>query len=1029
MSWKQQKTSLDTAVSNADVDRIEFPTLTGSKRRNDPSGAITAPFYQGLNGTTLTISMGSDTWVAGSPPTYSATVSFTSDDYNTAINAITNAGNDGSTQWWSAEDADGFIRIKSNFKGGTGWISIDGGTAADILGFVPANETAGVSHPQSVSRAGDPSSPSPAGYPYGDSLQQGTAFLAKNEDLNYKTINRAIFGAVNSVNSFSRFLNKTVIVPIRVNLNVVSGVGTVGVQDEDHLLATKVGRLGSQPAIALTPEMISELVAIVDQDGNPINVWNGSEYKRVMVSSITYGAIVDATLPYSAWGTPDGKSVLGSDVSPTTPKVSSITIDDIKGDVIECTAADFVTAKVVPGDIILISGATNSTPFSHNGEFEVEQVISATRLQLRPRVGASPLTNSTTNLPSSLNVKKNASEIYGAVTVYAGEGLRIGMHTSPMRFNLTPAANIPDGTYTAVMLVHRTIRELLLDQLSTRPVPTEPDTVVLGERSSTGDTPRLFASYLGTGSYNFTLMAEFTDRTLPWVSPGIRLYASSTGSLVFTVNAHFLDTTTNNWTKDISTVGAIKVEVSKDEKVHIFTRLAANTADWADTAWDSETTIGKDIVTSAITATSLTLDSIISNTNIQVGGNLTATETDALKPRIFAYYSQAANVDWTLLLESDSLPGGNTQGCRVYASPSGAFAFVANATWNGTAWTKDGVGHALMLVLDPANGVTLYGKDTATVGTWTLWDNTSIRWDQTTATLHLGESIDNIEDTVVIGNNVNPTTFNSVVRANQIDQTSAAVPLNLGTDAVVGGDVNISKAGNTTTVNGLLSAPGGISTYIVKGPVGGNLSIGTYDAVEVHIANAATPTFVQGDLSITGNINFPSPVTYNIHTYTEDWVEVSNGTLDTTYVGDRFYRFPVGVGDPVSSMRIPIRGILRGQTTRILSWSISYQYVNPLNGHQTFTGASLALYRRYRPGLAGHGSLIEAFTPSFLATAGSNVEVTGTLTAPYTIPTNEESFVLELDLHPETGSQTGDYIDIHVVTLVFDSTAASYPSY
>ena len=127
------------------------------------------------------------------------------------------------------------------------------------------------------------------------------------------------------------------------------------------------------------------------------------------------------------------------------------------GSIVHCPGATFVTNKVQVNDPVVISGATNITPYNHDGEYCVDEVISEEYLRIRPRGVVDP-SLVTSFAPSSVNPIKNIGEVYGTLTVYLGKFCPLNMKAGSMTFNLSSALN---GTYKVTLPIGRTLSQVL----------------------------------------------------------------------------------------------------------------------------------------------------------------------------------------------------------------------------------------------------------------------------------------------------------------------------------------------------------------------------------------------------------------------------------------------------------------------------------------------------------------------------------------------------------------------------------------
>lgn len=398
------KLSLEKAIGNVNIPRVANPTIRGSVRRADPDGGHAAPFFLGLNGKTLLVEV--------TPVVGNITITFISDfiaDAIATINAASPANLIGIAE-------DGYIRLTNLNTGNKNSLKIKGGTSTTILGFVVDPE------PGSVSYSGEiASSPPGRSQTSTQNNPQGTHLLSQDEDLSSSSINRAIAGSQEHAQRLIRDLDREIPIIRRVSVTTI----TLPVTAERAFVITDptirfpvdgFGIAVSNP----TGLLIDQLVRIKSFPDD-IDVYDIAQTDPVPhISKVIYntGAIgvSDNTQTFTTWGTPDGKSIFASQLR---NKQSPVAITKIRGNVIETSLSAFVTNTVQPGDTVIIESANNNTPFNHNGEFVVTEVIDEVRIAIRSK-GLAEKTFVTANVPTELNSNLPGGTAYGTVRVIVG---------------------------------------------------------------------------------------------------------------------------------------------------------------------------------------------------------------------------------------------------------------------------------------------------------------------------------------------------------------------------------------------------------------------------------------------------------------------------------------------------------------------------------------------------------------------------------------------------------------------------------
>lgn len=379
-------------LAGKNLKRLDYATVHGSKRRLDPDGISAVPYFAGVVATqTLTF------LVDGSP--YTAVLS--SNAYSAILTDIqTGLAGSGAV----VTDADGSIQVTHSIPGGLNYILVSGGTAAEALGFDP-NTSPAFSFGGDIPRApeGRVGNPSLTAFPGGrenfssSTLQRSFGLLSGNSDILYSDGMRGEV-VLKKVTRFSSSNGKyvTLLGSDRVY------TGTNGV----------LSRLS-------TKEDLAPYFTIVDKATGQI-----ASSRVVAVVNGTPGLGSPPYADTASWAAADGGNILGLDLD----KVTAAAIDSVSQSVGVITAltATFQTAGVQQGDLVEITGATNS-PYSHNGyKWLVEEVISEQKLRVRPmsiseRVAVNYSTlemDPVLELNETINT--GGGEVYGFITVRTG---------------------------------------------------------------------------------------------------------------------------------------------------------------------------------------------------------------------------------------------------------------------------------------------------------------------------------------------------------------------------------------------------------------------------------------------------------------------------------------------------------------------------------------------------------------------------------------------------------------------------------
>lgn len=627
--------SLDHLLGNAAVQRNVFPRLTGKIRRTDPDGTSSVPYYSGLNTKTLNIAYTIE--VAGNVTPATTSVTFSSNGMRDAVNAI-NALDASNIE---ASDLDGFLSIRNRNGGKTHYITVDTASdAAPVLGFEIAP------YPGSTSIAGEfASSPTNRS----QKNPQGTAALSKDETLDSASINRAVA-------EFSDILYRM----LREQDREVVGFFDAAI-DSSYMfslggfVAIKMAFLSTVPRIPIncftdigTPvnpgiEKLLPLYRLSDSNGDDIVLASGVVPR---ITNVLWGntASVTGFNPDATFGTylplpsPTALSALGSS-GQSVQKVPAYPIVEISGNVVKIGSVPFLATKgVVPGDYVTIAGSTIATPYSHNGDFIIDEVIDESTLSLRPLTrfdpqftgndtpqglnhGTSGLGNLTvlvgpflngpgliwlTNIPIAQGAEFNSLSPKFRIAT----GVRF-KETNVASYARSPASGIaglvtkllsstsPDGasfigSLPSSDLVGVSVRAQL-DALAAGWLKTDrTNTVsatqhVLGGAAATSAVLDTIVTSLSTGGRK--LIWEMSNGTLP----AVRVYLMNTTStgheFVITKNAKWTLASGGTWDYDSSGSDASML-VYSDKRFTLFRRPAGQSAPWPESSFTTLVTLG-----------------------------------------------------------------------------------------------------------------------------------------------------------------------------------------------------------------------------------------------------------------------------------------------------------------------------------------------------------------------------------------------------------------------------------------------------
>ena len=648
MSWQPVLNRKETLIGHTDPARVIYPSIRASVRRSDPDGFSSVPYYSLLLGKNLIISI-----IGTVNATYN--IIFVSDSYGDAITTIDSAD----PVNLKAEDDNGFLRVTNLNGGNKNAIKITGGTAAAILGFdiFPL--------PTAISYAGEISTTA-TGWPY-QINEQLTSLISKDEGFQASSFNRALAAIMTMNDSITSNQDREMAFPRRIDVVVSGGAFSVTGLDANERLFISGNTLS--PILISNPNLdtLDKYLVFLDRNDNQVFVND----IRTRISSVTYGTYVTDATSFTTWGTPDGKSVFGDALHSVKPKTTG-SIDRISGNVLFVPGALFVTNRVQPNDTVIISGATNNTPFNHNGDFIIEAVIDEENIIVRPKGDSDAIFDSGNPPPASLNTNIQLGEVYGNISVPIGRFLPFTMPGANMVFTLSPAP--PDGNYRLIAPIGRTIRNVLAEDITlstiSRPFGGQ---IELGSKldgAGNGAKPRIISVPNTIDSYTLLLQSGISG------AKKARLYVTPTGGFVTTINASWNGV---GFIKDINGEEAYKLDLSKTQFLLHGVKATDNAA------WTTGTLIAR-FKNNDKTVSSL---NEIGN-GLVLGTEVASTTAEMLIPRI--EYTTCSDIGQRTLLSRTNNILATGPFIREYSTYENEYTRTFNAYWDGTNWNKDVIG-------------------------------------------------------------------------------------------------------------------------------------------------------------------------------------------------------------------------------------------------------------------------------------------------------------------------------------------------
>lgn len=353
-------------LAGANAEYINFPNIRGDIRQTRPDGTHSFAYFHGVvagqtlqfrvNGTTITATFSND----GTGFALGA---------NNIINTI-NSAISGAPEQGRAELADGAIAIVSTIRGGGGSVEVTGGTAAAAIGFDLTN---GRTY---YSTGGEAPSASVAGSSGGYNPYE-TSLLGIGEEFTRRNVNRTLLRVGQNLDVTHADLRRGV--PGfselgNVSCTVISGAPSYGTVVAPAAAKVFTGPSGFLSASSTAADLAGFFV-IID------NVTRKPALSKVV--AVVRGTPTAAP-PYAdsvGWAAADGGNVLGL---PTLDKGSFPITGIERGKILKSSSGTFLS-RLVAGDVIEISDATNTSEWDNNGiRWVVETVHSNTAITVRP---------------------------------------------------------------------------------------------------------------------------------------------------------------------------------------------------------------------------------------------------------------------------------------------------------------------------------------------------------------------------------------------------------------------------------------------------------------------------------------------------------------------------------------------------------------------------------------------------------------------------------------------------------------------
>jgi hypothetical protein len=774
MSFSENNFSAAHLRGKVVVDRNPLATLRAKIKRSEPDGSSAVPYYPSASGKTLRITYTKEVSTVVTDFTVNVAISSNSlANIITAINAVDPTNLQGL-------DLGGYLGVRNLNLGKTHRIEINKYTttpsndAAPVFGFITTPYPGGTAFV--YERASTP------GLKQGN--PQGTSLIGGNEDFTGSSLNRAFDSLLDMIEKGSIDLDAPVIgyKDVALTFSNQAATGQKYAAIADNTIRVPILGVGG----SLRPQSryfkilkdlgsqvpVPSVVPSTASNGAASPSWSYPAWSHSFIYDVVYGApLIDIDIsgtPFSAWGTPDGKTIYHASV-PNKDKHASVTISSIEADVIYCAGAQFQTKKVAKGDPVFLTAATLS-PFDHTGWFAVRDVYDEEHIALRP-LSPREQTPAAGNKPRSLNpdaagtlrvavgfyipagdllivtdgslptsaVVRIAtamplrealaqdvindqdgylSEVLGFLSSHIGDANR-GAHTSE-GIRSPNAGSLADGTsmsHASTDSLKQFLQDLIthLGGISSGTLPGGTNKIGSAALSIGGATPNTVSS--GTAySQLVSLLTTIRDHINSTT-------AHAAVNLTYGGGGAWADGTTNP---------AASIEAQLDK---IISDLSPSTGGAKIGGAASGTdiaagTINAQIANLAVNWFKMSRNNSISGAqtftailaaaaNILVGANKLSTGADARTPRLAAPYTSAIATH-TLIYESAPATG-SFGSIRIYSGPIGTLLISVNAFYDGTNWNKDVAGTTANLWLVGFGKFEQYAM--VADAPWAVWTN------------------------------------------------------------------------------------------------------------------------------------------------------------------------------------------------------------------------------------------------------------------------------------------------------------------
>lgn len=355
--------SAASLIGNVDVPHNTNPIVRSSQRRLDADGVSSAPYYASVSGKILSLVYTYE--VATVVTSASDTITFTGNTMAQIIADI-NAMDPDNIE---GLDLGGFIAIRNRNPGKTHVLFVEpyvtpANDAAPYLGlavypYAGARSYAGelASTPGCRTQENPPS----------------TTLIAKDEDLTSSSFNRALTSSIQFTERLRLQQTQDKIVYQDVSLTFANHPVTP---------SKRVARINESRRLYIpvdTGSLELYFQVLTTTFAQAIK----SDYTVPKITQIYYATAATALVatPFSAWGTPDGGSVIDATVI-NKDKHAATAVTSIENNIVYCAGATFTTKKVTQGDYVYLT-ASNLQPFDHTGWFMVDALIDDTHIAIR----------------------------------------------------------------------------------------------------------------------------------------------------------------------------------------------------------------------------------------------------------------------------------------------------------------------------------------------------------------------------------------------------------------------------------------------------------------------------------------------------------------------------------------------------------------------------------------------------------------------------------------------------------------------